>query len=123
MPEDLVSTDEQLSNRFISLDPSGYFLIRVDSSAGELVVERYSNNVDELGRATDPETGEVFACRGLSRAPVCVYRGRSAKQLGIQLTEGEEPHPLSRLDHAMYLGRELQRAEMCLLNGQVYVQD
>ena len=123
MPEDLVSTDEQLSKRFISLDPSGYFLIRVDSSAGELVVERYSNNVDELGRATDPETGEVFACRGLSRTPVCVYRGHSAKQLGIQLTEGEEPHPLSRLDHAMYLGRELQRAEMCLLNGQVYVQD
>ena len=52
-----------------------------------------------------------------------MFRGRSAKEIGIQLTEGEGPHPLSRLDHALYLGRELQKAEHCLRSGVDYVQD
>ena len=118
------SLDDQLSQRFIALDPSGYFLIRVDSSAGELVAEHFRNDVDAKGRATEPETGEVLSCRGGSqRAPTVCYRGRTAKELGIALTEGEGPHPVSRLDHALYLGRELQKAEACLLQGKPYVQD
>jgi dihydropteroate synthase len=52
-----------------------------------------------------------------------VFRGRSAKELGIALTEGPGPLCLSRLDHALYLGRELQRAELCLESGRAYVQD
>jgi dihydropteroate synthase len=52
-----------------------------------------------------------------------VYRGKTAKQLGIELSEGDEPLPISRLDHALYLGRELQKAEQCLLEGRPYVQD
>ena len=119
----LIAIDDQLSQRFIALDPSGYFLIQVDASAAELVVEHYLNDVDELGRATDHVTGEVLACRGGRRSPATVYRGRTAKQLGIQLTEGQGPYPLSKLDHALYLGRELQRAESCLLSGTPYVQD
>lgn len=118
------SLDDQLSQRFIALDPSGYFLIRVDPSARELVAEHYRNDVDSKGRATDPETGEVLSCRGGSeRTPAVCYRGRTAKELGIALTEGEGPHPVSRLDHALYLGRELQKAEACLLQGRTYVQD
>jgi dihydropteroate synthase len=116
--------DDELSQRFIELDPAGYFLITVDLDAGELIVEHYSNAIDERGLATDPETGEVLSCRGGAvRAPVGVYRGRSAKQVGIALTEGEGPHPLSRLDHALYLGRELQKAELALERGTTYVQD
>ena len=116
--------DDQLSQRFIALDPAGYFLIRIDREAAELVAEHYGNGIDERGLATDPDTGEVLSCRGGGpRLPVAVYRGRSAKQLGIALTEGPEPHPLSRLDHALYLGRELQRAEACLEQGLDYVQD
>lgn len=116
--------DEQLSKRFIALDPAGYFLIRVDAEAGQLVAEHYSNAIDERGLATDPETGEVLACRGGGpRRPTATYRGRSAKELGIALTEGDGPHPLSRLDHALYLGRELQKAEWCLEQGLPYVQD
>jgi hypothetical protein len=116
--------DEQLSQRFIALDPSGYFLIRVDAAAGELVAEHYGNGIDTRGRATDPETGEVLACRGAGpRTPLATYRGRTAKELGIQLTEAEPPLPLSRLDHALYLGRELQKAEHCLQAGLDYVQD
>ena len=116
--------DDQLSQRFIALDPAGYFLIKLDREASELVVEHYRNDVDERGLATDPETGEVLSCRGGGpRTPAQVYRAHSAKEMGIQLTEGEGPHPLTCLDHAMYLGRELQRAERALLSGTDYVQD
>jgi dihydropteroate synthase len=38
------------------------------------------------------------------------------------LTEGDRV-PLSRLDHALYLGRELQKAELCLERGEPYIQD
>jgi hypothetical protein len=118
------SLDEELSQRFIALDPSGYFLIKLDRQAGELVAEHYGNGVDERGLATDPETGDVLSCKGAGpRTPIRIYRGRSAKQLGIALTEGPGPHPLSCLDHALYLGRELQKAELCLLEGSDYVQD
>jgi Domain of unknown function (DUF4346) len=116
--------DERLSQRFIALDPAGYFLIKLDREAGELIAEHYSNAIDERGLATDPDTGEVLSCRGAGpRAPLAIYRGHSAKELGMALTEGEGPHPLSCLDHALYLGRELQKAERCLEDGSDYVQD
>lgn len=118
------SLDEQLSQRSIALDPAGYFLIKVDAGAGELVAEHYSNGIDDRGLATDPDTGEVLSCRGTGpRTPVATYRGRTAKELGIRLTESTEPLPLSRLDHALYLGRELQKAEACLRSGVAYLQD
>jgi dihydropteroate synthase len=129
MPEPLDPTqrrelNDQLSQRFIALDPAGYFLIKVDREAGELIAEHYANSIDDRGLATDPDTGEVISCRGAGpRAPLAVYRGRSAKELGMALTEGEGPHPLSCLDHALYLGRELQRAEAALAVGADYVQD
>lgn len=116
--------DDQLSQRFIALDPDGYFLIKLDRQAGELVAEHYANGIDERGLATDPDSGEVISCRGAGpRTPLATYRGRSAKELGIALTEGEGPHPLSRLDHALYLGRELQKAQAALESGADYVQD
>ena len=125
LSESLQALDARLSQRFIALDPAGYFLIKVDHAAAELVLEHYDNTIDEKGLAHDPETGDVLSCRsgnGQHQASA-VYRGRSAKQLGIQLTEGDGPHPLSKLDHALYLGRELQKAEACLLAGSSYVQD
>ena len=122
--EAAAALDAALSNRFIALDPAGYLLIRVDHQAVELVAEHYSNTIDERGLATDPDTGEVIACRKAApRTPVAIYRGRTAKELGILLTEGEGPHPISALDHALYLGRELQKAEGCLLAGLPYIQD
>ena len=123
--ERLQALDERLSQRFIALDPKGYFLIKVDHSAEELVLEHYGNTIDENGLARDSETGEVLSCKGGNgpRQPSAVYRGFTAKQVGIQLTEGEGSHPLSCLDHALYLGRELQKAEVCLKAGTSYVQD
>ncbi len=116
--------DEQLSQRAITLDPGGYVLIRLDESSGELVAEHYGNGIDARGLATDPDTGEVLRCRGAqARAPLGVYRGRTAKELGMRLTEQPDSPALTRLDHALYLGRELQKAEAALLNGLPYVQD
>lgn len=124
VPPSRQQLDDQLSQRFIALDPAGYFLIRIDREAAELVVEHYGNGIDERGLATDPDTGEVLSCRGGSvRAPLAVFRGCSAKQLGIDLTEGPGPHPLTCLDHALYLGRELQRAQACLEQRIEYIQD
>ena len=118
------SLDERLSQRFIALDPAGYFLIKLDRAAGELIAEHYGNGIDERGLATDPDTGEVISCRRAGpREPLKNYRGRSAKELGMALSEGEAPQPISCLDHALYLGRELQKAEHCLDSGSDYIQD
>tara|TARA_B100000029_G_scaffold499937_1_gene570972 strand:+ start:186 stop:590 length:405 start_codon:yes stop_codon:yes gene_type:complete len=118
------SLDAELSNRFIALDPRGYFIIKVDESSQELVVEHYGNDIDEHGIAVDPETGKPIECHeGRQRMPITVYKGRTAKEVGIKLTEGASPSPLSRLDHALYLGRELQKAESCLRSKKHYVQD
>ncbi|MFI0403117.1 MAG: DUF4346 domain-containing protein [Cyanobium sp.] len=115
--------DDSLSQRFIVLDPFGYFLIHIDSQQQELVAEHYGNTIDERGLARDPETGEVIRCQGAEpRTPTAIYRGRTAKELGVLLTEGDQV-PLSRLDHALYLGRELQKAERCLNRGEPYIQD
>ncbi|MCP9809836.1 DUF4346 domain-containing protein [Cyanobium sp. HWJ4-Hawea] len=116
--------DAKLSQRFIALDPEGYFLIKLDQLAHGLVAEHYANAIDSQGLATDPETGEVIACKGAGpRQALATYRGRTAKELGMALSEGSGPLPLSRLDHALYLGRELQKAEYCLDHGLEYVQD
>ena len=53
LAERLQALDERLSQRFIALDPSGYFLIKVDHSASELVLEHYGNTIDEKGLARD----------------------------------------------------------------------
>ena len=49
--------------------------------------------------------------------------GLFRKEVGIRLVEEADPCPVSQLDHALYLGRELQRAEACLESGRDYVQD
>ncbi|WP_341884032.1 DUF4346 domain-containing protein [Synechococcus sp. UW140] len=123
-PEERMRLDAQLSQRTIQLDPNGYVLIKLDREKGELIVEWFSNGINEQGLATNPETGEVLACKGSApREPIKIFKGRSAKELGIALTETNEQLFISKLDHALYIGRELQRAEACLENGNDYVQD
>lgn len=116
--------DDALSNRFIALDPQGYFLIFIDRETQEICADHYSNDVNDQGLATDPQTGEVLSCKGdLQRSPTARFRGRTAKELGMKITEQAEPCPLTRLDHALYLGREFVRAELALDQGGEYVQD
>ena len=126
--EDLINSiknlDDKLSKRQIKLDPQGYFLIKIEPKTNELILEHYLNDIDQKGRAIDPESGEPIGCKTKSRnQPSIIYRGKSAKQLGIQISEGHGPFPISHLDHAIYIGRELQRAEQCLITGKQYIQD
>ena len=128
LKEDLINAikllDAKLSKRQIKLDPKGYFLIKIEPKTNELILEHYLNDIDQKGRAIDPESGEPIGCKTKSKnQPSKIYRGKSAKQLGIQISEGHGPFPISRLDHAIYIGRELQRAEQCLITGKQYIQD
>ncbi len=128
LQEDLIKSikllDAKLSKRQIELDPKGYFLIKIEPKTNELILEHYLNDIDQKGRAIDPKSGEPIGCKTKSRnQPNNIYRGKSAKQLGIQISEGHGPFPISHLDHAIYIGRELQRAEQCLITGKQYIQD
>ncbi len=126
--EDLINSikllDDKLSKRQIKLDPKGYFLIKIERTTNELILEHYLNDIDQKGHAIDPESGETIGCKTKSRnQPSNIYKGKSAKELGIQISEGHGPFPISHLDHAIYIGRELQRAEQCLITGKQYIQD
>jgi 8-oxo-dGTP pyrophosphatase MutT (NUDIX family) len=116
--------DDGYSNRVIDLDPAGYFLIYIDRDRGLICADQFSNGINDQGQATDPDSGEVLACQGsLPRSAIAQFTGRTAKELGIAITELAEPCPISRLDHGLYLGREFVRAEIALLAGAEYVQD
>lgn len=124
LAESMTALDNELSNRYIELDPSGYFLIYVDRERHLICAAHYSNDISDQGEAIDPETGEPIPCdRPSERKPVTVYTGRTAKELGIAITETANPCPLTRFEHALYLGREFVRAEIALLTGQSYIQD
>jgi len=115
--------DNNLSNRYIDLDPNGYFIIKVDLEENKIILEHFLNNIDEEGYALDPETNEPIKCDSQNkRVSNEVFKGISAKQLGIMITE-ERNDLITRFDHALYLGRELQKAEECLYKRLRYVQD
>ena len=77
------------------LDPMGYFRVTLDGK--EILVEH---------RAEDVTLKE--------------YRGRTAMSLQHQIARDVA---LSDLNHAMYLGRQLAKAEMALKEGREFVQD
>ncbi|MBW4489390.1 MAG: DUF4346 domain-containing protein [Trichocoleus desertorum ATA4-8-CV12] len=122
--EAVTALDHKLSNRYIELDPGGYFIIYIDREANQICAKHYTNVINERGLAVDPETGEVIPVRGkIERTHTKIYSGRSAKELCIQIFESEAANPITRLDHAAYLGREFVRAEIAMLSGQEYIQD
>lgn len=55
--------------------------------------------------------------------PPALRRGRTAKELAVEVFEKASPVPVSRLEHAAYLGREFQKAEHAMLAGVEYTQD
>ena len=122
--EELTALDNKLSNRYIELDPAGYFIIYVDREAGLICAKHYTNTINEKGLACDPETGEPLPCTGtVERTPTVLFTGRTAKELCIKIFEETKPCPIGYLDHAAYLGREFVRAEIALITGQEYIQD
>ena len=121
--DEKINIDDNLSNRYIDLDPNGYFIIKVDLVENKIILEQYLNNINDDGYALDPETNEPIKCDSENKR-VCneVFEGISAKQLGIFITE-ERNDLITKFDHALYLGRELQKAEECLYKKLPYIQD
>ena len=106
--DEKIKIDNNLSNRYIELDPNGYFIIKVDLEENKIILEHFLNNINDEGYALDPETNEPIKCDSQNkRASNEVFEGISAKQLGILITE-ERNDLITRFDHALYLGRELQ---------------
>ena len=115
--------DIKLSNREIDLDPLGYFIIKIDLASKKILVEHYLNNIDGEGIAIDPITNKPIECSSKEeRKYNKIFSGNTAKEIGILITE-KEKNLISKFDHALYLGRELQRAEECILKNIKYVQD
>ncbi|MBP0020643.1 MAG: DUF4346 domain-containing protein [Cyanobacteria bacterium SBLK] len=122
--QELAAIDDKLSQRFIELDPDGYFIIYLDREQNLICAKHYTNEINEKGLAVDPETGEPIPVRGkVERTPTAIFTGRTAKEIGMKITEQTQPCPLSYLDHALYLGREFVRAEIALIEGEEYIQD
>jgi len=122
--QELTAIDDKLSQRHIDLDPGGYFIIYLDRDAGLICAKHFTNVIDERGLAVDPETGKVIPARGkVERTHTTVFSGRTAKEVCVKIFEETQPYPVTLLNHAAYLGRELVRAEIALINGQEYVQD
>jgi dihydropteroate synthase len=124
LTQQLQTIDEQLSKRSLALDPSGYFIIYVDRQQNLICAKHYSNIINEQGLAVDPETGKPIPARGkVDRQAVQLFTGRTAKELCVEIFENTQPCPVTLFDHAAYLGREAQRAELALLQQQEYIQD
>ncbi len=95
---------EAVENKKMEFDESGFFVILVKD---EIIVEHYLN-VQKEGKL-EVETG------GLNK----VITGKSAKAICETIIREKL---VSRLDHAAYLGRELQKAEIALEHGLEYEQ-
>ena len=115
--------DKELSKRNINLDRKGYFLIKIDLIKKKIIVEHYLNKINKQGLAIDPDTNMPITCRDKNlRQYNKFFIGDTAKEVGILLSEKEEGL-ISKIDHALYLGRELQKAEECILKNIEYIQD
>ncbi len=93
----------------LTLDPKGFFVIFIDKSRKEIVVEFYEN-VSKGKDSKKTDTGKLMAT-------VC---GRNAEALCHTIVR---ENLVSRMEHAAYLGREIQKAEIALLSGLNYEQD
>ena len=121
--EERIKFDNDLSDRYIDLDPNGYFIIKVDLNKNKIILEHYLNKINQEGYAIDPKTNQPIKCDS-KEIKTCneIFTGITAKEIGILITE-KRNDLISRFDHALYLGRELQKAEQCLYNQKTYVQD
>ena len=115
--------DKKLSQRDIVLDSSGYFIIKIDQVNKKIIVEHYLNNIDDKGIALDPITNKPIQCNKQNKRQYNkIFEGNTAKEIGILISE-KNTNLISKFDHALYLGRELQKAEECLLKDHEYIQD
>ena len=93
-------------NKRLEFDRNGFFIIIVDRDKCKIVVEHYQN----------VERGKVLGTGRLDK----IIEGTNAEEIcHTIINQGF----VSRLEHAAYLGRELQKAETALKNKLPYGQD
>jgi dihydropteroate synthase-like protein len=99
----------------------------VEADAKVVISERLKPEVlDEKGLfkiAVDHVNGDIVALYLVDEQqirPSVVIKGKTAEHIFSKI---EEMDLVSRLDHAAYLGRELETAEVALRTGKEYIQD
>lgn len=97
---------EATKSRRMVKDPYGFFTIFVDKARKEIVVEFYEQ-VTKDNKVASGKLGLVLC-------------GNTAEAICHTIAREEL---VSRFDHAAYLGRELQKAEIALKNKLKYTQD
>ena len=101
----------------ISIDPSKYDLAqRVANSKG------FSLEMDSNGQfLVSVEGGEIVVYHTTDDGAVLnEYRGKKAERIQHELNRD---CAISDINHAMYIGRQLARAEICLNNGEEYREE
>lgn len=89
-------------------DPKGFFVIYLDNRGKNIMVEYYENVYKKDGN--DVVTGKLRK----------IIVGKNAEAIGDTIISN---NLISRLDHAFYIGRELQKAEWALKNDLKYIQE
>jgi len=95
----LDSKDKELYSLEIERDPKGNFTIWSDYHKQLIFIIHQ-----------DPKTNE----------PTILLKARNAKPLIEEITKRGL---VTKISHAFYLGRELERAEVCLYLGKTYIQN
>lgn len=116
--------DRFLSARSLTMDEKGYFLVKIDTTKGVICATYHSCIVNDKGEVCDVDGNKISCTGGKGPDPMMSFEGRTAKELSVQIFETwEHANELVSVGHAAYIGREAQKAELCLLNGRCYQQD
>ena len=107
MPGENDNTIKAMKNITFEFDKKGFFVIFVDREKGIIKAEHYSN----------VNKGNIKVATGKLEH---IIEGKKAEYISHTIAR---LNLVSRYDHAMYLGIELAKAEICLKNGLEYVQD
>ena len=96
---------EKTPEKYVKLDPEGFFVIELDKKENQIRVEYYSN-VYKKERIVSGSLQKVFT--GKKTDALC---DTIAKHI-----------PNLQVEHYMYLGREIQKAENALNKNEKYIQ-
>lgn len=95
------------SEKDVTLDKKGFFVINVDHKIKNIIVEYYERVDSE---AKTPKGGILKF----------IFKGAKSQDLYRAILKHDL---ISMLDHSAYVGSELAKAEICLNSGKKYVQD
>lgn len=116
--------DSILAARSLTMDPKGYFMVKVDHSKCVIRSTFHSCIVNDKGEVCDVKGNKISCCDGSKGPePMATFEGRTAKELMCKIFEQWEYKDICSVGHAAYMGREAQKAEAALYAGEFYQQD